>query len=225
MTRKSKASGFGLSIIGSLCGVLSLLLLTSAAVATYRILLFHSTKYHLQMAMPKVYQDLKAQRERFIQGIEEYKRKLGTYPPDHVISREPLVVDAITNQLLYELLGTVHDPDADTFAPPRFPAMKRQMIKSFFNTEEFKNSALEKNEVSHFVDLAEISATVAVNTKPDVALLGYFPSWEGIEPEIYSHVYLSSWRYNCSSPTHNPGRYDLWIEVKTSQTNIVVGNW
>src|ERR1041384_3234674 len=112
MARASNASASGLSIIGILCGVLSLALLASAGATAYRLFLLNRTKYHLQMAIPKVYQDLHAQRERFVQGIELYKRKFGTYPPDHVISRQPLVVDAITNQLLYELLGTLHDAAA-----------------------------------------------------------------------------------------------------------------
>jgi hypothetical protein len=225
MARKSKASTYGLSVLGSLCGVLSLAVLASASVIAYRVFLLQRTNYHLRLAIPKVCQELLSQRELFVRGIEEYKRKFGTYPPDHLISSEPLVVDAITNQLLYELLGTLQDPAAGTFAPVRFPAVKREMIKSFFNTAEFRNSALKEEDVKHFIDVADISATVAVHNKPDVALLGYFPGWEGIEPDIYGQVNLSSWQYNSSAPRHNPGRYDLWIEVKTSQTNIVVGNW
>jgi hypothetical protein len=160
-----------------------------------------------------------------LKAIGAYKTKLGFYPPDHVIDQQPLLVDAVTNPLLYELLGTWHDPAAETFTPARFPSVHRSLIKSFFNTDGFKNSAAKADEVQHFLDASAIEATVAVNSKPDVGLLGYYPSWEGIEPDIYSLVGLSSWRYNSSAPVHNPGSFDLWIEIETSQTNILIGNW
>jgi hypothetical protein len=180
---------------------------------------------HFHAAIPKICGELSQQRQLLQKAIEAYKAKLGFYPPDHVISRQPLVVDTVTNPLLYELLGTWQGPAADTFTPARFPAMHRSLIKSFFDTDGFKNSAAKADEVQHFLDAAEIEATVAVSSKPDVGLLGYYPDWEGIEPDIYSLIGPSSWRYNSSAPVHNPGSFDLWIEIITAQTNILIGNW
>ena len=180
---------------------------------------------HFHTAIPKICAELSQQRQLLQKAIEAYKAKLGFYPPDNVISRQPLVVDAVTNPLLYELLGTWHEPGADTFTPARFPGMHRSLIKSFFNTDGFKNSAAKPDEVQHFLDAADIEATVAVSSKPDVGLLGYYPNWEGIEPDIYSLIGLSPWRYNSSAPVHNAGSFDLWIEIETSQTNILIGNW
>src|SRR5436189_3480995 len=162
---------------------------------------------HLHDAMPKLYEQVSHQRELLTKAIEAYKGKPGSYPPDHVVSLQPLVVDAVTNQLLYELLGTRHDPAGDAFAPARFPSIKRALIESFFNASSFRNAALKTEEVLHFIDVADITATVAIHNKPDVALLGYFPTWEGIQPDIYSQIELSSWRYNSTAPMHNPGAY------------------
>jgi hypothetical protein len=211
----------GRRIVRGLLAVLGIIALVGGA--EYLVHGRHRT--HLHAAIPKICEDLKHERQTLLGAIEAYKRKLGFYPPDHVISRQPLVVDSVTNQLLYELLGTWHDPATDTFAPARFPSVQRAFIESFFGREDFRNTAAKANEVQHFLDVADIEATVAVHNKPDVAVLGYFPGWEGIEPDIYAQVELSSWRYNSSAPVHNPGAYDLWIEIRTAETNILIGNW
>jgi len=215
----------GRRIVLGLLAVVGIILLLAGAAVGREYLVHAKHKSHLRAAIPKIYEDIRHERQALLAAIEGYKRKFGSYPPDHVVSRQPLVVDAVTNQLLYELLGTWHDPAADTFTPPSFPSVRRDFIESFFGTTEFKNAAAKVDEVQHFLDPGEIEATVAVHNKPDVALLGYFPGWEGIEPDIYSQVDLSSWRYNSSAPVHNPGAYDLWIEIRTSQTNILIGNW
>jgi hypothetical protein len=37
---------------------------------------------------------------------------------------------------------------------------------------------------------------------------------------------VNPWRYNSSSPTNNPGAYDLWIQIVITpgQTNLIC-NW
>jgi hypothetical protein len=36
---------------------------------------------------------------------------------------------------------------------------------------------------------------------------------------------LNPWRYNSSSPTNNPGSYELWIQLRIGgQTNLIC-NW
>ena len=37
-----------------------------------------------------------------VAAIEDYKSRLGFYPPDHALSRNPFVIDVATNQLLYD---------------------------------------------------------------------------------------------------------------------------
>jgi hypothetical protein len=36
---------------------------------------------------------------------------------------------------------------------------------------------------------------------------------------------FSSWRYVCSATTNNPGKFDLWMELKTKDRTITIGNW
>ena len=42
------------------------------------------------------------QREQLVTAIEDYKSRLGFYPPDHALSGNPFVIDVATNQLLYD---------------------------------------------------------------------------------------------------------------------------
>jgi hypothetical protein len=215
----------GRRLVSILIALTGVIILAAGVVVGHEYLARARLRMHLHAAIPKVRDSLGKERQLLIRAIEAYKGKLGFYPPDHIVSRQPLVVDAVTNQLLYELLGTCHDPTSDSFIPARFPSVHRSLVKSFFGTEGFKNTALNVDEVQHFLDAADIEATMAVHNKPDVALLGYFPDWEGIEPDLYRQIELGSWRYNSSAPMHNPETFDLWIEIRTSETNILIGNW
>jgi hypothetical protein len=179
----------------------------------------------LRAAIPRVYAEVYGQRQSITTAIESYKQALNFYPPDHVLQQKPLVVDAFTNTLLYELVGSLHDSTNHFFEPAGFPPISAQTVRKYFHIDRFANTVEQGAEIRHFLDASNIIATMAVNQKPDVALLAYFPSWEGIEPELLGEIELGSWHYNQSAPVHNPGRYDLWIEIHTPLTNIVIGNW
>jgi hypothetical protein len=36
---------------------------------------------------------------------------------------------------------------------------------------------------------------------------------------------VNPWRYNSSSPTNNPGTYDLWIAVRVGSKTKLICNW
>ena len=59
----------------------------------------------------------------------------------------------------------------------------------------------------------------------DVFVLSWNPSLEGVDQEILWKFRGSSWRYVCTSPTHNPGKFDLWIEISADQQTLTIGNW
>lgn len=44
-------------------------------------------------------------------------------------------------------------------------------------------------------------------------------------PRRWWEFEVSSWRYVSSSPANNPGKFDLWIEVKTKSQTVTIGNW
>src|SRR6185369_10621605 len=102
-------------LVQILITILAIALLFGGGLMARSYLAHERLRSHLRAAIPKVCDDLCRQRQSLLDAIDAYKAKLGFYPPDHIISREPLIVDAVTNQLLYELLGTFHDPATDTF--------------------------------------------------------------------------------------------------------------
>lgn len=181
---------------------------------------------HLRSSIPKLCEEAGRQRQVLSAAIESYKRALNTYPPDHLISNSPLIVDAATNQLLYELLGTVYDSTNDNFSASDFPSIRRVDAKRFFNTSRFNNSTEDPGKIAHFLKSTDMGATIAITERPNtVALLSYWPSWEGVQPDLYAQIEPGSWCYNSSAPIHNRSTYDLWIEIKTPLTNIVIANW
>jgi hypothetical protein len=36
---------------------------------------------------------------------------------------------------------------------------------------------------------------------------------------------INPWRYNASTPTHNPDSYDLWAEILIAGKTNIIGNW
>jgi hypothetical protein len=46
-----------------------------------------------------------------------------------------------------------------------------------------------------------------------------------IPVELVWELDLGSWRYVSSTPTNNPGKFDLWIQVTHKDRTITIGNW
>jgi hypothetical protein len=173
----------------------------------------------------RVSEHAREQRQRLVAAITSYKESFGCYPSDHLISKEPVVVDPVTNQLYYELLGTVYDLTNHSFTPlgssTRLPAV---LVQNFFNIERFKNSAETANAVKSFLSGTE--TLMEVHDKPEtIGLLSFFPNWEGANWDAIGEMQFGSWEYNSSKPLHNPAGFDIWIEIKAPGTNIVIGNW
>ena len=83
----------------------------------------------VRAATPKVIAAVGAERDVLVNAIEKYKAHYGFYPPDHLVSSRPVVVDAVTNQLLYELIGTVYIASNRTFAAHMFQPVEVKLIR------------------------------------------------------------------------------------------------
>jgi hypothetical protein len=60
---------------------------------------------------------------------------------------------------------------------------------------------------------------------PDVNALAFRDKNGTVDWRVQQRIQASSWRYNASAPAHNSNRFDLWSELKTEGTNVVIGNW
>jgi len=178
-------------------------------------------------AIPKVCADVREQQQKLVNAIEAYKARFGVYPPDRVISRQPLVVDAVTNWLIYELVGVTYDPTNRSYQLGRIETADAKYVKDFFHCDGFKNCDENGNAVTHFLPPPP-GGEMAIrqfHDDPDVYALGYYISDPAIPTEVVWEFNFSTWRYVASSPAHNPGKFDLWIEVQTKQRSVTIGNW
>jgi hypothetical protein len=175
-------------------------------------------------ALPKVCAEVRNQRGKLVNAIEAYKAQFGVYPPDHVLSRQPLVVDPVTNTLFYELVGVIYSPTNKMFQAGGMEAAEEKYVKDFFQIEGFKNCGQTPDTITKFLKIEPVPAR-QLHDDPDVFAVGFQVPYVGIPPEVVWEFDASPWRYVSSSPTNNPGKFDLWIELKTKYQRVVIGNW
>jgi prepilin-type N-terminal cleavage/methylation domain-containing protein len=164
-------------------------------------------------------------------AIERYHDKLGFYPPDNA-------PNWAANQLYYELLGTTNSSGvfltldgsaqiSTTVLPAAFGG--GSTIVSFMNCSRGGEDGLA-GAVSFLNGLksAQFMAVTITNPPPPgpvpITVLG--TSIDG--PLMFQSalgVKLNPWRYNSSSPQHNPKTYDLWIDVTAGSKTNRICNW
>jgi hypothetical protein len=174
-------------------------------------------------AIPQVCGQIRQQRQIIIAAIEAYKTQFGFYPPDHVLSRQPLQVDAVTNTLFYELAGVRYDATNHLFEVNGMEAAEATFVKEFLG-HGFTNCAENPNQVKRFLPDGFLPMS-QFHDDPDVYALGGRMIYESPHPEVIWEMDFSSWRYVCSATTNNPGKFDLWMELKTKDRTITIGNW
>jgi len=201
-------------------------LIAALAVAAYYGYQFVAAKMlesTVEAALPEVCADARAQRATIIGAIENYRREFGFYPRDNVVSRQPVVVNAYTNPLLYELVGTVID-DKGMVRIPGQETAAFEFVRQFLNTTGFVNSGASTGAVKRLLSL-EKSPVKQIHDDPDVFAVGFHITSTNVPYETYLEFEFSPWQYVSSAPVHSPGKFDLWIEVKTKKHTAVIGNW
>jgi prepilin-type N-terminal cleavage/methylation domain-containing protein len=159
-------------------------------------------------------------------AIKAYHAKFGHYPPDHVVSRSPLVVDPATPPLFYELVGCVlqgkefftHGPDERVTSAD---------AQRFFGVDGFVNAATDEKALRPFLQLnpkqyTEISQTPDI----DVLIVSAVPWPKSLNPQpVPAAPGVNPWRYVSTSPTNNPGTFDLWAEYLDGKKIKIISNW
>lgn len=181
----------------------------------------------VQAAVPKLCAQIRSQQQTLISAIEAYKAHFGFYPPDHVLSQSPLVVDAVTNWLVYELVGVTYDPTNHWFRLGGTETADAKFVKDFFHCDGFTNCADSEKMLQHFLPPPPGNSfpLAQFHDDPDVYVLAFSLPYDEITPEVGEEISVSPWRYVCSAPIHNPGKFDLWIELQTKNQSVTVGNW
>jgi prepilin-type N-terminal cleavage/methylation domain-containing protein len=161
-------------------------------------------------------------------AIDRYKAAYGFYPPDQ--PGYPAI-----NQLYYELTGTTLTNGNFTTLDGSSQVAAGQ-VSTFFTVSGFMNcnkpgAGEDAPAARDFLpDLKPDQIGVITNGAPNTSanLIVSSIDWPtaATAPIKGAQTQNNPWRYNSSSPTNNPGTYDLWLQIviKPGQTNLIC-NW
>ena len=162
---------------------------------------------------------VKTELAQLVTVIEAYKEKKGFYPPSNGNTN-----NVMTNQLFYELTGTIFNPANNNYQTINgSETIGVATIQNFFGTDGFANSSVDRGEIKNYFPGLRSTQYREVSSNPDVELLTV--PVEGPNDIDVNGVKLNPWRYNSSTPTHNPGSYDLWAEIVIGGKTNIIGNW
>jgi hypothetical protein len=175
----------------------------------------------LERAIPVALDGVRAERETLIGLIETYKAHFGYYPP--------LLMGAgtdrgVINPLCYELVGAQFDPRAKAFhvSITKDP-MTLDEVKKYFNMSSFSNSVTFPATATNF--LAGKPLAISPMTK-DGELLGVSLRYTDFTSEQFWYDFdFSCWRYLTNPAQHNPGKFDIWIDIEVAGKHFTIGNW
>jgi prepilin-type N-terminal cleavage/methylation domain-containing protein len=154
-------------------------------------------------------------------AIGAYKIALGHYPPDNPLN--PLL-----NQLYFELKGTTNtgvvyrtlDGSAEIAASPTVIANHFPGVSGFINSTAPGGSDEGRRAKSFLPDLKPGQiGDISTGGSERVKILVCSVPWpDKVMP-------FNPIRYNSSSPTNNPGAFDLWIDVIIDGKTNRISNW
>jgi prepilin-type N-terminal cleavage/methylation domain-containing protein len=161
-------------------------------------------------------------------AIDSYKAAYGFYPPGNTNN-------LFVSQLYFELLGTRLTNNGTLYitldgsvpittgdVPLAFPG-----VGGFINCTK-PGAGEDAPAAKNFLpDLKPNQFTTTyTNNGVQVGLLlaSVGPPDPNYQP-LLNVSGLNPWRYNSSSPTNNPGAYDLWVELKIGGKTNLICNW
>jgi prepilin-type N-terminal cleavage/methylation domain-containing protein len=211
-----------LLVVIAIMGVLAALLLPVVAAVKK-----HQYIYNTQTQM--------AQLET---AIDRYKAAYGFYPPSPTNPPTAGKQSTLVNQLYYELVGTVLTNGGALYLTLDGSASidVGQVPNAFTGIGGFVNCTKPGGDED---------ASAARNFLPDLKPKQFWPQPGYTNPPATEGVNLficsvggpdatyqplgqqdrNPWRYNSSSPTNNPGSYDLWVQLVIGKQTNLICNW
>jgi prepilin-type N-terminal cleavage/methylation domain-containing protein len=158
------------------------------------------------------------ERDRLVTLIENYKSRLGIYPPDNASNPG-------RNSLLYELAGaTVDRSVANPLYQTRFGDILSSDIFSGFGT----NGIINASEVNASTDPTERRPVhqVLKDLKPDQRAPVVSNTLSLVIPIDGPSGKPNPWQYLVGeNARHNKDSFDLWVEIKVRGQMRTIGNW
>lgn len=164
---------------------------------------------------------VRIEMSKLIGDIENYKANLGFYPPDHRSASGVGFTIPAPNQLFYELSGTVYKNDqfyvvgTDEPIPPN-------AIQSWFGSAGFANAARDEKDLKFVAEFKSSQFKRIQN--PPIHILATAVRGPR-ELAVAGGGFANPWLYVSTSPTNNPERFDLWVEVTIGGKVMRYSNW
>jgi hypothetical protein len=220
-SKLNKLSSLPMGLMDTAVALIAVCAVGGLAVGGHNVIAQGIVRARVKAAVPSLLIQIRNQREVLMGAIEAYRASFGVYPPDNVVSRDPVIVDPIENPLLYELSGATYISYNQTCRPGPFRGANVSFALNYFHCAGFMNCGTLESPPKDFL-LAKQPA-VPINGHPPIYVLAC-----ALKPELadcYYALAVSPWRYVSSNPTNNPSRYDLWVEVQALGKKYVIGNW
>ncbi len=207
------------------------LLVVIAVIGILASLLFPVTKVMKKNRMIAVAKTELAQVET---AIEAYKARYGTFPPDNP-------GNFLINQLYYELEGTVLTNSvyqtldgSGSMAPAQFVPFygAGTKVSGFVNFSASAKGSDDKGAAEKFLRELKPTQVGALSSVPPLGLTNKVlicsVLWD--QPASYPvptgvPAGMNPWRYISTSPTNNPGAYDLWVDILIGDKTNRICNW
>ncbi len=164
----------------------------------------------------------KAELSQLETGIENYKLKLGFYPPDNPGK-------ATSNQLYFELLGTVQNGGTIDTLDGSGKILTFSVL-STFGRNAFSNLGARKGAEEGLIAENFLKAPLKTSQLGELSpgvkvFVGPVPWPRGFPGQPTSVPELNPWRYVSSNPTNNTKSYDLWIDLVIRGKTHRISNW
>ena len=168
-----------------------------------------------------------AEMKKLEMAIDVYKDKRNSYPPDN-----PGNPNLVTNQLFYELSGTVLtnatqiygtlDGNASLKVSALPGAFGTPNVTGFANASQFP-AGEETSKVDKCLPAPKADTVGdAGGLKLLVCSLGWPTNTSGY---LVAGTSLNPWHYVSTNPTNNPNSYDLWVDVVIGGRTNRICNW
>jgi hypothetical protein len=205
-----------------MAGATALVLLAMAAVyGLYSAVAWGWHRHVVESSIPGALAGMRTQREELVKVIESYKSAFGYYPPMFTPGGPGR---GVFNPLCYELLGVRFDPRTKEFhIPITKDGLSISEVQKYFNTQWFSNCLSFPTTPTNFLANRALAVTPLSN---DADIFGVSLSYTDFTPEsCWTDFDFTPWRYTTNPAQHNPGRFDLWVEVNVVGKHFTIGNW
>jgi prepilin-type N-terminal cleavage/methylation domain-containing protein len=176
----------------------------------------------------------KAEMEAVSTALEQYKTKMGFYPPDNA-------PNWAVNQLYFELFGTTNIGPSTTaviyrtldgnvtIVPASLAFAYGPNVSGFMNSSKGgEDGVLAVNFARSMKASQYLLVTNNPSAKPTVALGMQASGAPGpilLQSPNGSSSKINPWCYNSSNPRYNPKSFDLWIDIIIANQTNRICNW